>query len=290
MTTQNRLMKRLILFFSPGLILFIPVSSNLRNHLKQRLRLLPTFYTIKFMFSLFTLFFPTIMKRIVLVGLIACLGSLVSQSSFAQVQIGVRGGANIGFASKPEYLGSLTPAFHSTVGPTGAIFLDIPLSDRVSFRPEFAYVQKGVAIREGIDVNLGGFNLPIGATIAYQSQHVEIPLLAKINLTDGAVQPYIIAGPAVSYAVDGRIRTRASALFTTQAYDVDVNYGGMLNRWDIGAVGGLGLSMDAGTGKFFVEGRYTQGFTRQIQVPIVNVNVRNRGVAVSLGYSFPIGY
>ena len=229
------------------------------------------------------------MKRIVLATVIAFVGLLAAQPSFAQIQVGIRGGANWGFASKPDYLGSLTPAFQSTVGPTGAIFLDIPLSDRVSFRPEVSYIQKGVAIREGFNLNLGGFNLPLGATVAYQSQHIEVPLLAKFNLTDGPVQPYLIAGPAVSYAVDGRIRTRASALITTRPYDVDVNYGGMLNRWDIGAVGGLGLAMDAGAGKFFIEGRYTQGFTRQLQVPVVNVNVRNRGVAVSLGYSFPIG-
>ena len=230
------------------------------------------------------------MKRVVLAGVVALFSLFITQRSFAQVQVGLRGGANWGFASKPSYLGSLTPTFHPTVGPVGAIFLDIPLSDRVSFRPEFSYVQKGVAIKEGFDLNLGGFSLPVGATVAYQSQNLEVPLLAKINLSDGAVQPYLIAGPAVSYALDGRIRTRASALFTTRPYDIDVNYGGMLSRWDVSVVGGLGLAMEAGAGKFFIEGRYTQGFTRQIQMPVVNVNVRNRGVAVSVGYSFPIGY
>lgn len=192
------------------------------------------------------------MKRIVF-ACVAALGLMTAQTSFAQVQIGVRGGANVGFASKPDFLGSLTPDFHPSVGPTGALFLDIPLSDRVSFRPEIAYVQKGVSIKEGIDLNLGGFSLPLGATIAYQSQHLEIPLLFKINLTEGAVQPYLIVGPSVSYALDGRIRTRATALFTTQPMDIDVNYGGMLNRWDFGAVGGLGLAFDAGPGKLFVE-------------------------------------
>ena len=230
------------------------------------------------------------MKRIVLASVIAFLGLFVTQTSFAQIQVGIRGGANWGFSSKPDYLGSLTPNLYSIAGPTGAIFLDIPLSNRVSFRPEIAYVQKGVAIKEGMNLNLGGFSLPIGTTIAYQSQHIEVPLLFKVNLNDGLVQPYLIAGPAVSYAIDGRIRTRASALFTTQPYDVAVNYGGTLNRWDVSAVGGLGLSMNAGIGKFFIEGRYTQGFTRQIQMPVVNVNVRNRGLAVSLGYSFPIGF
>jgi hypothetical protein len=229
------------------------------------------------------------MKRIVLAG-IAALGLFFAQTTVAQVQVGVRGGANWAFASKPEFLGSLTPEFHPSPGPTGAVFLEIPLSDRVSFRPEVSYVQKGFLVKEGLDLNLGGFTLPIGARIAYQSQNLEIPLLAKINLSDGSVQPYLIAGPAVGYALDGRVRTRAAALITTQPIDVNVNYGGMLNRWDVSAVGGIGIAMDAGPGKFFIEGRYTHGFTRQVQVPVVNVNVRNRGAALSLGYSFPIGY
>lgn len=229
------------------------------------------------------------MKRIAL-ALFVTVGFLVAQTTLAQVQVGFRGGANFGFASKPDFLGSLTPSLLPAAGPTGAIFLDIPLSDRVSFRPEVAYVQKGFAVKEGFNLNLGAFDLPVDARISYQSNTIEVPLLAKINLTDGAIQPYIIAGPAVSYAVDGRVRTRATALVTTRPFDVDVNYGGMLNRWDVGAVGGLGFAMDAGAGKFFIEGRYTQGFSRQVQLPVVNVSVRNRGVAVSMGYSFPIGY
>ena len=229
------------------------------------------------------------MKRIALAGIIL-LSLLIAQSSFAQVQVGIRGGGNWGFASKPAFLGSLTPTLHPSAGPTGAIFLDIPLSDRFSFRPEIAYVQKGFIVREGLDIKLGGFSLPIGARIAYQSHNLEIPLLLKLNLSDGPVQPYIIAGPSVSYALDGRIRTRATALFSTQPFDVDLDYGNTLNRWDVGAVGGLGLAMDAGAGKFFIEGRYTHGFTRQMQVPIVNIDVRNRGIAATIGYSFPIGY
>lgn len=230
------------------------------------------------------------MKRIVLAGVIL-LSLVATLPSVAQVQLGLRGGANWGFASKPEFLGSLTPTFHPSAGPTGALFLDIPLGDVVSFRPEIAYVQKGFKIKEGLDLNFGGLNLPIGASVSYQSQHLELPLLLKVNLSDGPVQPYFIAGPAVGYALDGRVRSRATFFgTTTEPIDVNVNYGGTLTRWDVSAVGGLGLAMDAGAGKFFVEGRYTHGFTRQVELPVVNVNVRNRGVAVSLGYSFPIGY
>lgn len=228
------------------------------------------------------------MKRIVLAS-VAAFGLMIAQTTYAQVQVGFRGGANWSYAAKPDFLGSVTPNLLPSPGPTGALFLDIPLSTSVSFRPEIAYVQKGFLVKESYDLKVGGFTLPLGARIAYQSQTLEVPLLFKINLTDGPVQPYLIAGPSVSYALDGRVRTRATALVTTRPIDVNVNYGGMLNRWDASAVGGLGLAMDAGAGKFFIEGRYTYGFTRQVQVPLVNVNVRNRGVAMSVGYSFPIG-
>ncbi|MBC8155117.1 MAG: PorT family protein [Bacteroidetes bacterium] len=213
----------------------------------------------------------------------------ISSTAFAQVQVGFRGGANFGIVSTPSVLDGLSSTIKPSPGFTGALFLEVPLSDRISFRPELAYVQKGFMVRESFDLNLSVINLPIGASVAYQSQDLEVPLLLKFNLTDGAVQPYFIAGPAVSYAVNGRIRTRGTGLFRTQPIDIDLNYGGALNRWDISGVVGAGLAFDAGAGKVFGEVRYQHGFSRQVQVPVLNLNVRNRGVAVSLGYSFPIG-
>lgn len=215
---------------------------------------------------------------------------IASSVAVAQVQVGFRGGVNFGIVSTPSVMGGLSSVIKPSPGLTGALFLDIPLSDRVSFRPEVAYVQKGFMIREGFDFNIGGVNIPIGASVAYQTQDIEVPLLLKVNLTDGAVQPYFVAGPAVSYAVDGRIRTRATGIFSTKPIDIDLNYGSTLNRWDFSGIVGAGLAIDAGAGKLFGEVRYEHGFSRQVEVPILNLNIRNRGVAVSLGYSFPIGY
>lgn len=229
------------------------------------------------------------MKRSFSCLALSFLVTAVSSTAFAQVQVGFRGGANFGIVSMPSVLDGLSATIKPSPGFTGALFLDVPLSDRISFRPELAYVQKGFMVREGFDLDLGVVNVPIGASVAYQSQDLEVPLLLKVNLTDGAVQPYFIAGPAVSYAVNGRIRTRGTGLFSTRPIDIDLNYGNTLNRWDISGVVGAGLAFDAGAGKLFGEVRYEHGFSRQVQVPVLNLNVRNRGVAVSLGYSFPIG-
>ena len=228
------------------------------------------------------------MKRTSFAFAVAFSSIVFSSVSFAQVQVGFRGGVNFGSVSTPAYMSGLSSMIKLSAGPTGAIFLEIPLSNALSFRPELAYIQKGFKVSEGVDFNVGGFNIPIGASAAYQTQDIEVPLLLKLNIVDGPVQPYLIAGPAVSYAADGRIRTRATAIFTTRPMDIGLNYGGTLNRWDISGVVGAGLAFEAGAGKFFGEVRYEQGFSRQIQVPVVNVNVRNQGLAVSLGYSFPI--
>ena len=227
------------------------------------------------------------MKRL-FASALAVASLFVADDTFAQVQIGFRGGANWGTVSEPSLLKNLPVQPELSPGPTGAIFLDVPLSDRVSFRPEVAYVQKGFVLREGTNIDLGFINVPIGARVAYQTQSIQTAALLKINLADGPVQPYIFAGPAIAYTFDGRVRTRATALFTTQNMDVDLDFGNTLHPWDFSGVGGLGLSLEAGAGKFFVEGRYDYGFTRQLQVPLVNLPVRNRSVGVSVGYAFTL--
>jgi hypothetical protein len=214
--------------------------------------------------------------------------SLVAFIAAAQVQVGIRGGANWATVSEPSLMQSLPIQPELSPGLMGGLFLDVPLSDRVSFRPEANFIQKGFLFREGTDIDLGIINLPIGARVAYQAQSVQAAPLLKVNLADGPVQPYLIAGPAISYAVDGRIRTRATALFTTRNMDVDLDFGNTLNPWDFSGIGGLGLAANAGLGKVFVEARYEYGFTRQLKVPVVNLPVRNRGIGVSVGYAFTL--
>jgi hypothetical protein len=228
------------------------------------------------------------MKRLFASAAALALSLVAATTTLAQVQIGFRGGANWSTVSEPQLLRNLPIQPELSPGPMGGIFLEIPLSERVSFRPELNYVQKGFLLREGTNIDLGIINLPIGARVAYQTNNVQAAPLLKINLADGPVQPYLIAGPAISYAADGRIRTRATALFTSRPMDVDLDFGNTLNAWDFSGIGGLGLAAEAGRGRVFVEARYEYGFTRQLQVPLVQLPVRNRGLGVSVGYAFTL--
>lgn len=230
------------------------------------------------------------MKRFTLAGIAALLIGLC-QTATAQVEAGFRAGANWGAVSKPDFVEQFSPEFRLSPGPAGAVFLEFPVSDRVSIRPEVQFIQKGFLINESLDLNLGsGINLPLGARVAYQTYNLEVPLLFKFKLSDGPVQPYFLAGGAAGYALDGRVRTRASGLFRTQPFDIGIPMGGWAaNRWDFSGIAGLGISAQAGAGKLFAEARYQHGFTRQYDLPVVQLPIRNRGVNVSVGYSFPIG-
>ncbi|MFC5410437.1 porin family protein [Larkinella bovis] len=228
------------------------------------------------------------MKRLTLAG-IAALTFLLIQTASAQVQVGFRAGANWGAVSKPEFLDNFSPTFRLSPGPTGALFLEVPVSDRVSIRPEISYIQKGFVIDEGFDIPIGNWNIPLGARVSYQTRYLELPVLAKINLNEGPVQVYMLAGAAAGYAVDGRIRTRTSGIFRSKPMDVSMNMNAIsYNRWDFSAIGGIGLSAEAGPGKFFVEARYEHGFSRQYDLPVLQLPIRNRGLSASIGYSFAI--
>lgn len=229
------------------------------------------------------------MKRFTLAG-IAALTFLLIQTATAQVQVGFRAGANWGAVSKPEFLDNFSPTFRLSPGPTGALFVEVPVNERVSIRPEIAYMQKGFLLDEGFDLPIGNWNIPLGARVSYQTHYLELPVLAKINLNEGPFQVYMLAGAAAGYAVDGRIRTRTSGIFRSRPMDVDMNMNVIsYNRWDFSAIGGLGLSVEAGRGKFFLETRYEHGFSRQYDLPIIQLPIRNRGISASIGYSFAIG-
>lgn len=230
------------------------------------------------------------MKRFTLAGIIA-LAFTITHTVTAQVQVGLRGGATWSGVTKPSYLNSLPTDIKFDPGITGAVFLEVPLSNRVSFRPEVQYMQKGFAIRQSFDIGLGGgFNIPLGAKIAYQTRFIETPMLFKINLNDGPVQGYLLAGGSAGYGVSGRIRTRGSGIFQTRPMDFPIEMGnGAFNRWDFSAIGGLGLSAEIGAGKFFAEARYQHGFSRQYELSILQLPIRNQGISASIGYSFPIG-
>ena len=215
---------------------------------------------------------------------------LFAHLTFAQnIQIGARGGANWSTMTKFDLIENITPTFRFMPSAAGAIFAEFTISDQFSIRPELAYTQKGFLVKESLDLggsDFLGVNIPIGGTLAFKTNYFELPVLAKLKLGDpDAGHAYIIAGPSIGYLASSKAVIRILGLFPLRP-----NIGtGFFNRAEFSAVGGIGYEVPVGNGRIFFEGRYQHGFSRVLDVPIIQLPVRNRTFGISAGFSIPIG-
>jgi len=132
-------------------------------------------------------------KKLLLLALLLTVSSLV----FAQgiVAKGFKGGLNI-----TNFSGNDVPnEFESKLGFTIGGFVTYKVNPTLSFQPEFLFTTKGAKIEETY----------YGETATYSENlsYIEVPLLAKINLTNtGNVRPVLFAGPALAINVAATVK------------------------------------------------------------------------------------
>jgi hypothetical protein len=210
----------------------------------------------------------------------------------AQVSIGARGGASLAKTTgNGGFVENFTGNLNYIVSGNGGVFLQVPISGGLSFRPEIAYIQSGAGISSNDLLDLVGVNLPLGGSLKQRLTYIQAPLLLQYEFggAGNRVKPYLVAGPTFSYLADGKIVSRADLiLFRTQPNRTSIGLGGF-NRFELGGAGGIGLSFDLGGAKLFVESRYQRGFTRIYDTPVVQVPVHNQSFTVLAGFSIPLG-
>lgn len=206
----------------------------------------------------------------------------------AQWSGGLRGGAYTGTVTRPDLISSISPDFHWSPGINLALFAEGQLSDNVAIRPELVYQQKGFMMKGGKDINLGNFPVRLGAKSAYRVSYVETPVLLKLSAGNEFAKLYALVGPSVGYAMDAQLVTRPQAILEFRPIRTDVPLDAIgYNRFEFSGIAGAGISLKAGAGEIMAEARYQHGISRLIDVPVVQANVRNQGVSVSLGYKIP---
>ena len=105
---------------------------------------------------------------------------------------------------------------------------------------------------------------------------IEIPLLVRYTLqTPGDVRPFVAAGPTVGFL--------RAAEFDVGGEREDDD---AAKSFDAGMVVGAGVLMPWQSGRLFAELRYARGM---IDVRDTDQAVKNRGVLVLLGITFPLG-
>lgn len=204
----------------------------------------------------------------------------------AQVNVGVKIGANFSNASVSGINESFIPNIDHLTGFTAGIVAEIPVYDKFTFKPELNYIEKGFTASEGVSqwFNLN-FPADLKADVSYKS--IEVPLLMNYNIINGQNKVYVYAGPTFGYYIDAYYRAKASIVVDINLYKGNIDLSkDAFNRLEIGGALGAGASTTVNNSILFVDGRYAMGFSDLISESIIDIRVKHRGFQLSAGYKY----
>ncbi len=153
----------------------------------------------------------------------------------------------------------------------GGAFFDFRLSDIVGIRPELLASGRGAKYEYE----------PSGEFII-KLNTIELPILVQFFLpipTD-AVDVALFVGPAPAYIYSAKYDDSWDGGSQEGDFDDDV-----FVDFDLGVVGGLGLTVGAGPGIFIFDVRYTAGVLNLSDIS--GVELRTSTIGVSVGYGLP---
>jgi hypothetical protein len=220
-------------------------------------------------------------KQFLFFALITFFGNTFLQ---AQVAVGLKAGANFGNVYMTEALGNLAPDFKFATGAVAGGVVEANFGKYFAVQSELNWVQKGFKFTEDVNIPVGNLDIPAGVSATIRTNYLEIPLLAKAKLGNDIIQAYAVLGPSFGYAMNGQLITRTRLLFEFNPIHTNLNFDALdYNRLEVSAVGGLGMQVNFHGGKWFADARYTQGLTQLYNFPVVNEQIKNRGIALSTG-------
>ncbi|QWX84638.1 PorT family protein [Cellulophaga sp. HaHaR_3_176] len=191
------------------------------------------------------------------VALIAFLfaGYFVSAQAWSEkVQLGVKGGVNFSSVTGDGF-----ESPDSRTSFYAGLLLEAPLSENLSIQPEVFYSGQGFDLSD--DPNQGNSEFQVG--------YIQVPILLKAYLFDGF---NIQAGPQFGFKVNEEIDFDPS----NNGGDIDSD---VVRDFDLGLTAGLEYKFAE---KFFVQGRYTYGFSQLIE----DTDVHNSVISAGVGYMF----
>lgn len=220
------------------------------------------------------------MKRSLLFSIIA-LFLFSAHTLVAQVGLGFRAGTQLSGVSFPDAIEDL--GFNNYTSFSFAAVSNIKVNEQFSIQPELGFARKGFQFEQGIDIE----NIPVGATVRAKVNYIELPVLAKYEFSGGKVRPYLMAGPSINYAINGRLRTSVNAIINIPLTNTPIDLDDLsYERLEVGAIVGGGISIPTRNGAFGIDIRYQRGLTGINKIPIIRTNAHNRALGVNVGYIF----
>ena len=209
--------------------------------------------------------------------------------SYSQNRIGLINGLNFSNIAEQNRQYNFSTRTSFGIG----LILEFPLSRSTSLQLEPMYIQKG-----GITTLQLVEEINIGADFILKSSFIELPVFFKTEFGYD-VKPYILVGPVFSFLLNSDMVAEFAGLSLRQ----DVK--NSTKDFDIGFGFGGGISIPLKKFTIVFETGYTFGFSnmykgRSTAVPIIQdmdeidieypeLNYKNRGLRIMLGFTYPFG-
>lgn len=217
------------------------------------------------------------------------LALLVVTFTFAQVSLGLKTGVNFANITTPDISIVNIPDIQANKTLTFGAIAEFGISNGFAIQTEANYSKKGFVIDEGIPLELANIPLPVGVNVRTDLNYIDIPVLAKYNFGNEKVGGYVTAGPTMSFASGGRFRTAANFIIDFNVVDQKFDFDDLnISKFDIGASIGAGGTVNLGATKLFIDARYTHGFNKLDNIPVIDLDFRNKNFALTTGFLIPL--
>ena len=206
------------------------------------------------------------MKKLFTVAVMLVAFSLNIKAQDMEPKVGIKAGANLMMGGKmsivgTDYTSKYVPGFQA------GVFLNLPLSSKLSFSPEVLYAQKGAKF-EG---SVGSINGETKTKLGY----IDVPVLLTINATP---QFNFVIGPQASFLVNHESTIYVNGVQTTSNTKKDD-----LRKSIAAGVIGMGYKFSPNLN---LNARYSMDFQSVTNENINQDKARLSGFALSVGYSF----
>ncbi len=210
------------------------------------------------------------MKKLKLVllglGIALSFSSLSVKAQTMETKFGIKVGGNMMMMGKYDVAGTDYTSKY-VPGWQAGIFLDLPLSQKLSFMPEVLYSQKGGKVKETIAGTTGEIKLRAG--------YIDVPVLLAFHPSP---KFSLMVGPQASFLVNQSTKIYTNDQLLTSTTEKDD-----FRPSIAGGILGFGYKI---TSDVNINARYTMDFQSIAKDDINQDKARFSGFALSLGFAF----
>ena len=167
------------------------------------------------------------------------------------------------------------------VGLNAGVFLNIPLAGAVSLQPEAHYSQQGVTYKSNLSAT--------APTASLKIDYVEVPVLLRIDVGPkaSAIHPILFGGASGAFRISCNVSSTSGSTSLTRACSENTTSTSTdpVKKYDVSAIAGAGLAVNALGRAYALTLRYTQGLSN-ISTDNSGSTPKNATFSILLGLGF----